>query len=159
MNTCSEEKHKCNIELTYIYSSPCISYLRELIETLDSTFSIKDKLDDMFWYGVFCNAETYAYYKHYDRCNEEVPDLLKNECEPLSSKLSYVRGMINKVIKREIDKPGWMFFVEENESFNKFTDSPSTFLYLIPKDEKYNNFGEALTKFLYSPNLMMTLKK
>lgn len=159
MKTYCVDNHQCDVELTYIYSSPCISYLRELIETLDSTFSIKDKLDEMFWYGVFCNAETYAYYKHYDRCDEEVPELLRNECEPLSSKLSYVKGMINKVIKGETDKPGWMFFVEENESFNKFTDSPSTFLYLIPKDEKYAKFGEALTNFLYSPNLMMTLKK
>lgn len=159
MNIGCEDRRKCNIELTYIYSSPCISYLRELIETLDSTFSIKDKLDDMFWYGVCCNAETYANYKYYERCNEPVPDLLKNKCEPTSSKLTYVKGIINKVVKREIDKPGWMFFVEENESFNKFTDSPSTFLYLIPKDEKYAKIGKALTNFLYSPNLMMTLKR
>ena len=148
----------CNTELTYIYSSPCISYLRELVESLNSTFSIKDNLDDMFWYGVFSNPETYAYYKHYDRCNEEVPDLLRSENEPLASKLTYVMGVIDKVIRGEEEKPGWMFFVEEYESFNKFNDSPSTFLYLMPKDEKYAKFGEALTNFLYSPNMMMTLK-
>jgi hypothetical protein len=148
----------CKTELTYVYSSPCISYLRELIETLDSTFSIKDKLDNMFWYGVFCNAETYAYYKYYTRCNEPVPDLLANENASLSAKLSYVKDIINQVLKGEIEKPGWMFYVEETEAFNKFEDSPSTFLYLIPKDEKYTKFGKALTNFLYSPNLLMTLR-
>lgn len=149
----------CKTELTYVYSSPCISYLRELIESLSSTFSIKDKLDDMFWYGVFCNPETYAYYNYYDMCNSDVPELLSNNLEPLKDKLLYVKGVIRQVIKGEIDKPEWMFFVEENESFNKFTDSPSTFLYLIPKDKRYEKFGEALTNFLYSPNLLMTLKK
>lgn len=159
MDICYEDKPKCEVELTYIYSSHCIPYLKELIKTLDSTFSIKDKIDDMFWYGVFCNAETYAYFKHYDECVGDVPDLLMNRHNPPLSKLLYVKGIINKVIKGEIDKPKWMLFVEENESFNEFTDSPSTFLYLIPKDEKYTKFGEALTNFLYSPNLMMTLKK
>lgn len=153
------EKNKCGIELTYVYSSPCILYLRDLIETLSSTFSIKDNLDDMFWYGVFCNAETYAYYKHYNRCDSEVPSILKNQNKPLGAKLTYVSDVINKVIKSEMDKPEWMFFVEENETFNKFSDSPSTFLYLIPKDKKYIDLGKALTNFLYSPNLMMSLKK
>ena len=63
-----------------------------------------------------------------------------------------------KIIKGEIDKPEYFFYVEETESFNDFEDTPSTFLYLIPKDEKYRKFGEALTNFLYSPNLMITLK-
>ena len=52
----------CKTQLTYVYSSPCISFLRELIESLDSTFSVKDKLDDMFWYGIFCNPETYSIF-------------------------------------------------------------------------------------------------
>lgn len=147
----------CKTELTYIYSSPCISYLRELISSLDSTFSVKDKLDDMFWYGVFCNPETYAYYKCYERCLDDVPDVLKNELTPYDIKLKYVKGTIDKVIKGEQDKPDWMFFVEEYEAFNAFEDAPSTFLYLIPKDEKYRKFGEALVNFLYSPNLMVTL--
>lgn len=148
----------CKVELTYIYSSPCISYLQELVDTLDSTFSVKDKLDDMFWYGVCCNPETYAFYNQYDRCPEPVPNELTNNCRSSSDKLTFVKGIINKVIKGEEDKPGWMFFVEENAAFNKYKDSPSTFLYLIPKDEKYAKFGAALTNFLYSPNLMMTLK-
>lgn len=148
----------CYTELTYVYSSPCISYLRELIESLNSTFSVKDKLDDMFWYGVFCNPETYANYRYYNRCNEPVPEILSNDIEPVSSKLVYVKSIIDKVIMGKETKPGWMFFVEEYEAFNKFEDSPSTFLYLIPKDEKYRKFGEALSNFLYSPNLLMTMK-
>lgn len=149
----------CKTELTYIYSSPCISYLRELVASMQSTFSIKDELDNMFWYGVACNVDTYANYKYYNRCTEEVPDILTNPCQSISSKMDYVKGTVEKVIKREIVKPGWMFHVEEYAAFNKFEDSPSTFLYLIPKDEKYTKFGEALTNFLYSPNLMITLKK
>lgn len=149
----------CDTELTYIYSSPCISYLRELVEVISSTFSIKVGLDDMFWYGVFCNPETYAYFRYYNRCNEEVPAILSSDCEPLSSKLSYVKGIIKQVIKGEIRKPGWMFYVEETESFNDFNDAPSTFLNIVPKDEKYMKYAEALTNFLYSPNLLVTLKK
>ena len=138
----------CKTQLTYVYSSPCISFLRELIESLDSTFSVKDKLDDMFWYGIFCNPETYSNFRYYDLCKEEVP----------GTKLSYIKDTITKIIKGEIDKPEYFFYVEETESFNDFEDAPSTFLYLIPQDEKYRKFGEALTNFLYSPNLMITLK-
>lgn len=148
----------CYTELTYIYSSHCIEKLKELVESLNSTFSIKDKLDDMFWYGVFCNPETYANYKCYCQCPDDVPDLLMNEDEPLNTRMIFVRGTIDKVTKHEIEKPEWMYFVESYESFNKFEDSPSTFLYLIPKDKKYQKFGEALINFLYSPNLMVTMK-
>lgn len=149
----------CKTELTYVYSSPCISYLRGLFDILKSTFSIKKELDDMFWYGVMCNAKTYANYKHYEDCHEKVPSILLNEFESSDAKIIYVKGIMKEVIKREIDKPGWMFFVEENESFNEFTDAPSTFLYLIPKEERFKKLGEALTNFLYSPNLLVTLKK
>lgn len=146
----------CKTELTYVYSSPCISYLRELIESLDSTFSIKDKLDDMFWYGVFCKPETYSNYRCYHRYSGILPGELKESSS--EKRLTYVNGILRSVIKGEIEKPEWMFFVEEYEAFNQFEDSPSTFLYLIPKDAKYRKFGEALTNFLYSPNLMITLK-
>ena len=148
----------CKTQLTYVYSSPCISFLRELIESLDSTFSVKDKLDDMFWYGILCNPETYSNFRYYDLCKEEVPDILMSDCETPGTKLSYIKDTITKIIKGEIDKPEYFFYVEETESFNDFEDAPSTFLYLIPKDEKYRKFGEALTNFLYSPNLMITLK-
>lgn len=151
--------NNCKEELTYVYSSPCISYLRELIEAFNTTFYSKIDLDEMFWYGVVCNVETYAYYKHYDRCSNYVPNVLMDETVSLSEKYQYVKEMITLVIKKETDKPDWMFFVEENESFNEFSDSPSTFLVLIPKDEKYKKLGEALTNFLYSPNMLMTLKK
>lgn len=149
---------KCNTELTYIYSSPCISYLNELIEIMGSTFSIKEKLDDMFWYGVFCNPETYANYRNYDNCNEPVPSILKGEIHSSENRINFIVEEIEKILRGEIEKPGYFFFVEENESFNKFNDSPSTFLYLLPKNERYRKFGEALTNFLYSPNLMVTLK-
>lgn len=148
----------CKTELTYVYSSPCISYLRELIDAFNKTFYTKLNLDEMFWYGIFCNVETYAYYKHYDRCPNDVPNVLFDETVPLTEKYTYVKEMINLIIKGETDKPDWMFYVEENESFNDFNDAPSTFLILIPKDEKYKELGEALTNFLYSPNMLMTLK-
>lgn len=151
--------NNCENVLTYIYSSPCISYLHELIESLDSTFSIKENMDDMFWHGIFCNPETYANFRYYDRCDEIVPDILTNVGQSTSSKVDYIKDVINKVIKGEMEKPPYFLFVEENESFNKFEDAPSTFLYLIPKEEKYRKFGEALLNFLYSPNLMTTLKK
>lgn len=147
----------CKKELTYIYSSPCISYLKELVDSLNFTFSVKDKLDDMFWYGVFCNPETYSNFRFYERCNEFVPSILTSDCETPQSKLSFIKGEIERSIKSGT-KPGYMFYVEETESFNDFEDAPSTFLYLIPKDEKYRKFGECLTNFLYSPNLIMTLK-
>lgn len=149
----------CKTELTYVYSSPCISYLRELIEAFNTTFYSKIDLDKMFWYGVVCNVETYAYYKHYNRCPHTVPNVLMDETIGLSKKYEYVQEMITLVIKREVDKPEWMFFVEENETFNEFSDAPSTFLVLIPKNEKYRKLGEALTNFLYSPNMLITLKK
>lgn len=148
----------CNKELTYIYSSPCLSYLRELIDTLNPTFSVKDKIDDMFWYGVFCKPETYSNYREYDRCDCEVPEILTNEKVTQYERLSFIKSEMDKVIRGEKEKPGYFFFVEEYEAFNEYEDSPSTFLYLIPKEERYRKFGEALTNFLYSPNLMVTLK-
>lgn len=148
----------CCTRLTYVYSSPCISYLRELIDVLGSTFSISETMEDMFWIGVFCNPETYANYRNYEECNDYVPELLKSDMQSPVAKIAFVEGMIEKIVKGVEDKPEWMFFVEEHEAYNNFQDMPSTFLYIYPKDPKYSKLAEALTKFLYSPNLVMTIK-
>lgn len=148
----------CEQILTYVYSSHCVEYLEALIESIQSTFSIKASLDDMFYYGLFCNAETYSNFEKYEGFDGDVPDILTNQCQSPDSKLKYVKGIIENIIKGEVEKPEWMIYVEETETFNCYSDAPSTFLYLVAKDEKYEVFGEALTNFLYSPNLMMTLK-
>lgn len=146
--------------LTFIYSSQSIETLQELFTELINVFgyTVIPKLDEMFYYGVFCKENTYSNYKHWNEAPDdlEIPEILTAVCAKPSERLNYVRSIINEIIRGEIEKPEWMKYVEEEETCNIYDAAPSTFLYLIPKDEKYQELANKLLGFLYSPNMMVT---
>lgn len=148
-----------NREYTFIYSSPCIEPLQELINEMLLIFNSSLRIDDIFYYGVFCKPETYANYQHWDEAPEslEVPFELTNTCSTPNDRTNYVNNVIKEVLRGEIDKPSWMIYVEMEEVCNEYEQAPSTFLYIEVKDETYKILAEKLINFLYSPNLIITL--
>ena len=148
-----------NREYTFIYSSPCIEPLQELINEMLLIFNSPLRIDDIFYYGVFCKSETYANYQHWDEAPEnlEVPFELTNTCSTSNDRTNYVNNVIKEVLRGEIYKPSWMIYVEMEEICNEYEQAPSTFLYIEVKDETYRILAEKLINFLYSPNLIITL--
>ena len=122
-------------------------------------FNSSLRIDDIFYYGVFCKPETYANYQHWDEAPEslEVPFELTNTCSTPNDRTNYVNNVIKEVLRGEIDKPSWMIYVEMEEVCNEYEQAPSTFLYIEVKDETYKILAEKLINFLYSPNLIITL--
>ena len=148
-----------NREYTFIYSSPCIEPLQDLINEMLLIFNSPLRIDDIFYYGVFCKPETYANYQHWDEAPEnlEVPFELTNTCSTSNDRTNYVNNVIKEVLRGDIDKPSWMIYVEMEEICNEYEQAPSTFLYIEVKDETYKILAEKLINFLYSPNLIITL--
>ena len=146
-------------DYTFIYSSPSVEALENLVKSFLTAFNIPNTIDEMFEYGVFCKPETYANFDLWDEAplNLCVPENLTSVCSKPSDRMNYVKMIIKQVIKGEIEKPEWMIYVEETKSCNEFDDAPSTFLTIIPKSEEYKDLGEKLIEFLYSPNLLITM--
>lgn len=146
-------------EYTFIYSSPCVEALEELVNEMLLIFNTQLTINDIFYYGVFCKEETYANYSHWDEAPEslEIPYEITNLCATQTDKANYVYSIISQVMHGEIDKPSWMIYVEMEEICNEYEQAPSTFLYIEVKDNKYQILADKLINFLYSPNLITTL--
>lgn len=146
-------------DYTVVYSSASKKALEDLINETLLLFNSPLSIKDMFYYGVFCKTETYAYYDEWEHAPSDlfIPPILINDCPKPEEKCDYVNCIINQILKGAIEKPEWMFYVEMEDYKTELCLSPSTFLYIYPKDEKYRNFGEKLINFLYSPNLLITM--
>lgn len=128
-----------------------VAQAKELIaEILKMTGSSKTP-DDIFYYGVFCELDSYLddIEEEFEDDDEELPNGLpthddwKTENE-LREK--WLLGIITRVIKGEIEKPEWMDSRETNcDEYRKSTE-----LYLIPKSDEYNELGEKIQKLLGS---------
>ena len=144
---------------TVIYSSHSIEALEKLIEEFLLTFNIHDiTINDMFWYGVFCNVNAYANFDEWDAIPPDVekPEILYCNCTPYEKRYAYVESLINDILEGKERKPQWMVEIEmivKEEGF-----APSTFLYIKEKDKEYEKLGKLIIDFLYSPNLINTLK-
>lgn len=148
--------------ITFIYSNNCIEPLKNMVKEMSKLYHTDITLDDICYYGIFCDVHIYANYKEWGKiathCNvpEEISDDVKyNETQ----RLCYVKKIIDSVMKGEIVKPKWMVFVEAYKSCNVYNDAPSTFLYLLPKEEKYKKLCERFTDFLYSTHNLTDLVK
>lgn len=152
---------KCYRDYTVINSQPSIEALENLMTEFFDTFGLTDKIEDIFYYGVFLKPQNYANFEFEDcdLCDFEVPYTLTAECTKYDEKLDYVNGIINKILKKEIKKPEWMKYIEMNMTCNAYGQAPSSFLNIIPKEEKYQKLAERLLEFLYSPNLTITMCK
>lgn len=149
------------IDYTVIYSQPSIEALENLVADISGTFGLVETIDDMFYYGVFCKPQNYSNYV-FDMREEydfEIPEIFNDECFYGESKFQYVKTIINMVLKKEIEKPEWMKYIELNMTCNEFGQPPSTFLYIIPKEPQYEALAQRLIEFLYSPNLTITMAR
>ena len=143
--------------LSTVYSQPSIDKVKQLVNTfLDAFGHYTIDFDDMFYYGIFCSASTYANYDWDGLVNQEndfeIPFNLYAPCTTSEDRIEYVENIIEAVMKNEIQKPGWMKFIEMESSCDCYNVQPSNFLRLYPKKEEYKGIGESLIEFLYSPN-------
>lgn len=147
-------------EFCTIYSNPSVEALKKLITTFLDVFGICLDPDDMFYYGVFCHVTTYANFKGWEEAKKEldfIPGIFLEDCATSDDRIEYVEDIINQVMTGEIEKPEWMYYVEENSACDWCEQMPSTFLRLIPKDEKYRELGCRFITFLYSPNRLSSI--
>ena len=151
----------CYRDYTVINSQPTIEALENIIQCFCDTFGLIETIDDMFWYGVFCKANNYANFEFdvADNYGFDIPSILTDVCVNINDKLEYIHKIMEKVMKKEINKPEWMKYIEMYACCNDFCQAPSTFLRIIPKEEKYANLADCLINFLYSPNLTITMVK
>lgn len=144
--------------ITFIYSSPSIEAFKELVTKFIKVFNIPElTVDDMFYYGVFCDATTYANFKHWDEVPTriETPSVLTSVCSTEYERLDYVNGLMKSIIRGEEEKPEWMEYIEMTETCADYEAAPSNFLYVIAKQPQYEDLADLLVDFLYSPNMMM----
>lgn len=150
---------KCIRDYTVINSQPSIEALENLISDFLGTFGIAETIDNMFNYGVFCKPENYANFDYDTTFSNKlnVPLILSSYQSKEDEKIDYVKKIISQVIRKEIDKPEWMKYVEMNSICNEYGQPPSTFLYIEAKEEQYSALAQRLIEYLYSPNLNITM--
>lgn len=141
----------CKINIA-VDSYRSVEALIGMINEMLSVFGIRNMIiEDMFNYGVFCKAETYAGFQDWESAINsgiEVPTELYGGCNSFDSKVSYVNQLISDILENGNDKPDWMVYVEENEKCNGLM--PSTFLVLQPVEEYFDDLGKKIIDFLYS---------
>lgn len=141
----------CKINIA-IDSYRSIEALIDMINEMLSVFGITNMvIEDMFHYGVFCKAETYAGFQDWEsaiNAGIEVPTELYGGCNSFDGKVAYINQVISDILENGKDKPDWMIYVEENEKCNGLM--PSTFLILIPTEDYYDELGQSIINFLYS---------
>ena len=125
----------------YMYQNS-IDQVKELIQATFDLHDIKDMTpDDIFYYGVFCDNETYLDAFEYDHEDlpTDIPDDWRSRDEWMSNlKLSIMKG--------DVQKPEWM---EVREHEDDWWD-PSTYLHLEPKKGKYKSLANSILAVLNS---------
>ena len=140
-------------EITFVYSDKSVEMLERLIDKFSELFHLNVSLEDMFYTGVFCKPDVYANYFVINEMHDciVVPDVLVCVTSTPESRETYVRGVIDQIIRGKLKKPEWMVYVEANQEC-AMGKGPSTYLRLIPKESKYSTLGDAILNFLYSVN-------
>lgn len=143
--------------IIFTYSSASLNKVKDLLNEIINTFGLTVSVDDMFYYGVFCAVSQYVGTPELNKEISCIPAILTSEYTPYCEKEDYVKGIINSVIKGEIDKPEWMIEIEQSDRCGRY--SPSTYLVLVSKEEKYEKLGRKLIEFLYSTGIEIENKK
>jgi len=152
---------KCYRDFTVIYSQPSIEALKNLMYAFFLSFGIEENIDNIFYYGVFCKPQNYSNFE-FDEDEEypfEIPECILSVCPTENEKYTFVNELISRIMRKEIEKPEWMKYVEMTMICDSFGQPPSTFLYIEPKEEKYAKLAQKLVEFLYSPNMNVTMVK
>ena len=149
----------CVRDYTVINSQPSIEAFENLMEEFFNTFGLTETIGDLFYYGVFFKPQNYANFdfNNGDTYDFEIPGILTNVCENENDKIDYVIETMGKVMRKEINKPEWMKYVEMNQCCNDLCMPPSSFLLIDAKEAKYEKLAQRLIEFLYSPNLTITM--
>lgn len=126
----------------YTYSGGCIEPVKEMINEFAKIDGANKTADDMFYFGVFCDIDTYLEHEY---CDDGEPPVITTDTTE-----KHIEEFMEKVMKGEIEKPAWMTEVEESEGWSYY--SPDTNLHILPKSEEYEKLGKKITRFLYSTN-------
>lgn len=146
-------------KVNYVYSSASKEALENLIKEFFGVFNMTLTIEDLFYYGVFCQTHTYAFFSDWEFAPSdlEIPSTLTNEFSYAYERIDCVHQTISQVMRKEIDKPEWMNYVEENYVCATTGDAPSTFLFIEPKSDEYTELAKRLIEFLYSVNNSITM--
>jgi len=116
----------------YTYSDGSADACKEMINEIFDTFDIDKKCEDVFTLILlFDNVENYRYW------------LDRQDQPPFTGD---VNKLVDKILSCKVEKPKWMFEVEEN-SENTFG---GTVLHICAKNKKYEKIAKLVSKFLYS---------
>ena len=144
----------CKINIA-VGSYRSVEALVNMLNEMLSVFGITDMvIEDMFHYGVFCKAETYAGFQDWESAINsgiEVPTELYGGCNSFDGKVTYINQVISDILENGTEKPEWMIYVEENEKCNGLM--PSTFLTLLPVEEYFDDLGKKILEFMYSTQI------
>jgi hypothetical protein len=130
---------------------------KELVQAVLNLCGIKDKTpDDIFYYGVFADKDTYLnycdYHDHEDEEDEprNMPQINAKYGTPehkqeLEIRKKWLNDLKFSIIKGETSKPKWM---ESAETCGDW--AASSYLELIIKDEKFSEFAQKVRDLLNS---------
>ena len=125
----------------YTYQNS-VDEAKELVQEVLKLSGVTDKTsEDIFFYGVFCENDTYLEFD-----SEEIPEFEGSYEE----KRKWLDDLIVSILKGEIERPSWMISAENESYFGGWV--PSSYLYLMPKEEKYRELGEKIKRLLCSPS-------
>jgi hypothetical protein len=127
----------------YTWQDNCIQPAKEMIQEFLKVFGIDKKVDDIFYIDSFLEW-SYGYGEHKYSCENP----FFNGGEWIDLPKDFIEKEIEKVLKKEIDKPAWMKESEEYRNYEGMTQPTS--LYILAKEEKYKDLAEKIKKFLNS---------
>ena len=131
---------------TVIYTyQDSVTQAKELVVEVLKLAGMGDKTpDDVFFYGVFCEDDTYL---ESENCPDDAPCHTEWRERDKLQKV-WLNDIQIKIMKGEMDEPEWM----ENAAGPGDYDGcrPSSYLMLIPKNEKYNDLGAKIKDLLGS---------
>lgn len=113
---------------------------KELVEEVLKLCEIDKTPDDIFWFGVFCDADYYTDYLNENDIN------LKGYPEDYKKQNVWMEEFFLKIMKGDVELPEWFSICEDGGDYW----DPDSYLYILPKDDKYNDLGIKIKKLLGS---------
>jgi hypothetical protein len=116
----------------YQYQNNAANAAKEMVQEFLQSLDIKKDAEDLFYFGVACEPDTY----------------LENELCPAALNEKSITQFIENIIKGEEKKPDWMQHIEDEEDDNGL--SHTVLLTILPKQDKYANVAKKIIDFLNS---------
>lgn len=160
-STVSEITNSSTVIFTYQDSIEDVKALVEEIIKISGRENLT--ADDIFYYGVFCEDDTYIniindwedYFDDFEKPND-FPELTEhwNGNKNLfraqqQAQTKWVTDLETSILKGEIEKPEWMVKIQEMESSQYY--QYDRLLHILPKNEEYKDLADKLINFLNSP--------